>query len=236
VDGLVHDGAAAIQGQGALPAGVILPGPVPLHVGAAQHEPAKPPGVEGGLEGARPGAEPGLEDGPDQDPGPLGGLEDGVDPRHGDLQGLFDDHVASGRDGLQGRFQVRAARGEDAHDMDVGTGKQGCQVVGMERNAMAPGEGLSPARVEVDHPRQAHVVLRAQRADGLGVVVGDHACADQAETDGFPGVHFVHGSLSADGMISARAWAVSASSVTLKQSGWRVSVPARSKMSRRRSV
>src|SRR5262249_43311479 len=62
VDGLVDDDAAAVLGELALPAGVVLAGAVPLHVAARQHHAAEAAGVDGGLHLARRIAESRLED------------------------------------------------------------------------------------------------------------------------------------------------------------------------------
>ena len=60
VDGLVHEGAAAVEGPGAAPgaAVVVLLRAVPLHVGVAEREPAEAAGVDGLLHELRRVVEP----------------------------------------------------------------------------------------------------------------------------------------------------------------------------------
>ena len=52
VDGLVHQGPAAVEFPGAAPRAAVVIGLAakPLHVGVAQREPAEPPAVDGPLQ------------------------------------------------------------------------------------------------------------------------------------------------------------------------------------------
>ena len=61
VDGLVDEGPAAVEGEGAFPTGVISRRAVPFDVGAGRNEPAKTATIERRFQGPRTFAEAGLD-------------------------------------------------------------------------------------------------------------------------------------------------------------------------------
>ena len=126
VDALVHQCAAAIEGERAAPGrGIIisLRAP-PRDERAGEGELAEAAGVERGLERDRPGAEAAGQDAGDGYAGlGAGGVEFvATGERH--FEGLLDDDVLACLGAGEGRGEVVAARRAEADDIDVGIGQQ----------------------------------------------------------------------------------------------------------------
>ncbi len=176
---LVDERTAAIELRRALPAGVVLRGTMPFHIGAREHEPAEAAGVERGLQLARAIAEAGLKNRRHLHAGFFRRLEQFVRARRGDLDRLLDDDVLARPDRRQRGLQVSAARRGDAYHMDVRTLHQFLHARRGKRHVPLLREGLPIVGIARG---DSHQLAALRRGDGLRVKIGDHADADDTET------------------------------------------------------
>ena len=136
VDGLVDDDAAAVLGEPALPARVVLGGAIPLHVAARQHHAAEAPGIDGRLDLPRRIAKTRLEDRTHAHAGLLRLAQDVVGALHRRIERLFDHQVLAGADGRERGLQVQRRRRGDAHRIEARLFQQFVQVVGRKAKGM----------------------------------------------------------------------------------------------------
>ena len=118
MDALVHE-AAAVLSPGASPGGliVIALAPVPPHVGSPMGQSAEPSGFQRLTDVLYGFIEPVLMVGADHHARLPAGLNDGVGVRDGQGDGLLDDHVAPGRDAVQGDGGMLAGLRGDGHQL-----------------------------------------------------------------------------------------------------------------------
>ena len=131
VDGLVHQGAAAVERLRALPAALVVVRlrPPPFAGRLAQRQPAEAAGLDG-LPSA-PGWRRRSATGRwcrACTPLLVAGLDDAVAALQRDFQRLLDDDVLAGLRRGDGRLQVRAARRGDDDDVDVRPGQHRVEV------------------------------------------------------------------------------------------------------------
>jgi hypothetical protein len=187
VDGLVHQGAAAVERFGPLPAAlvIILLRAPPFTGRFAQRQPSEAPGVHGGLEGAVGVAEARGEDGAELDPVGLTGFDDAIAALRGDLQRLLDHDMLAGFGGGDGGLQVSAARRGHDDDLHVGPGQGGTQVRGTKAVQRQLGSQLLGAGQLA--PDQGGDARAGHLGQGAGVEACDHAAAHKREADhGWP--------------------------------------------------
>lgn len=182
VDGLVHEGAAAVEGPSAAPSAGVVVGlvAIPFDVGAGGGEGAEATLVGRFFEGVHAGVEAAVEDGSEGDLVGLGGGDELVDALGGDFEGFLDDGVLAGVESGEGGVEVGTGGGADGDDVEVGVSEKGVEV-GVGLGAEVGGEGLGFFwGVVVDGAEGAtgHV------GDGLGVEAADHTGADDSEVHG----------------------------------------------------
>ena len=98
MDGLVHQGAAAVERLGALPAALVVVRlrPPPFARRFAERQPAETARLDGRFQRSVGVAETRGKDGAELDAVPIAGLDDLVAALGGDLQRLLDDDVLAG--------------------------------------------------------------------------------------------------------------------------------------------
>jgi hypothetical protein len=121
VDGLVHEGAAAVESPGSAPgpAVIILLRAEPLDVGVANGESAEAAGVNGAFQFVGGVVEAGLKNRGKLDAVFFAFADDAVALSQGDFERLFDDDVLAGAGGGQRGLQVSAARRGDRDGGDL---------------------------------------------------------------------------------------------------------------------
>jgi hypothetical protein len=182
MDGLVHEGAAAVEGPRAAPraAVVVLLGAVPLDISVAEGELAEASAVDGLLEQLRGIVETRGEDRAELDACFVAGLDDAVAFFQRHFERLLDDHVFAGLGGGNCRIHVSAAGRGDRHGVHRRIGEHL-----VERLVSAAGvfkaEGLGAARRRVGAGDEFGAADVGER---LGVKTTDHAGADDAKSNG----------------------------------------------------
>ena len=179
---LVHHRATTVELQGALPAAIIIGGPVPFDVRAAEHQITKPTRLECGLNGAGAGAEAGLKDGGNLHLRGIRRRQELIDALNRDLDRLFDHHVLACLHCCEGGFQVRPAGSRHADDVDVRTGQQFGDVGGGETHLVLFRQPLDGLRHDVGHANQPGTI---EMGNGLGMKIGNYAATDDAKAEGF---------------------------------------------------
>ena len=124
MDGLVDDGAAAVFGDLALPARVVLGGAIPLHVAAGEHHAAESPGIDRRLERARRIAKARLEDGADAHARLRGFVQDVIRAFDRGVERLLDHEVLARADGRERRNEMQRRRCRDANRIEAGLREQ----------------------------------------------------------------------------------------------------------------
>ena len=106
------------------------------------------------------------------------GVDHLIDSLDRDLERLLHDAMFIGGGAHQGGVEVGAARGRDAHHVDVATPDEGFEIVGASR--VQPRRDLrSPATTLIHDADELRV---GQRPNRLGMNGGDHAGADDANS------------------------------------------------------
>ena len=161
VNGLVHEGPAAVEFPGAAPRAAVVIGlaAIPLHVGVAEGQPPEASAVDRPLQLLAGVVEPRGEDGREHDARTAAGLDDLVAAAERDLQRLLDDHVLARPRGGDGRLLMGPAGRADGDDVDgrvgqhvvelvigLAAGRLG-QLIGRRRNLVETGHQLGPANV-----------------------------------------------------------------------------------------
>ena len=179
VNGLVDDRAAAVLGDLALPAGVVLGGAIPLHVATREHHAAETSGVDRRLERTRGIAETRLENGADAHARLLGFVQDVIRALDGGVERLLDHQVFAGADRRQRRHEMQRRRRGDAHRVEPGLRQQLIHVIRRETDAVLGREFLGGGARAADDADQP---AAAGGGHGARVEMRDRARADETET------------------------------------------------------
>ncbi len=177
--------ATPVERQRAFPALVISRAALPFDVGTAQHQTSETPGIDGRLERTGTCRKAGLKDRGDFHTRLFGGVEQGIDPFDADLQRLFDDQMLARRNPLQGWFQMRATGRDDTRHLNPRMREKSPGISGVKRNLVRLGKRGSLFLRTPQHADQPDMMRRRQCGNGLDVIAGNHASADQTKTDGF---------------------------------------------------
>lgn len=181
MDALIHERAAAVEGEGAVPAvGVVGGGTLPLHVGAGEAEAAQPTGGDRGFHRTGAGAETGLKDGHQLHARGGGSGEEFVDAGQGDLDGFFDDQVFAGAGGGERGFEVGAAGSGDAHHIEARVGEKGGEIGGGKGGTVLGGEGFGLVRRATADGNESGT---GGSGDGSCMKVGDQTESQDTEAE-----------------------------------------------------
>ena len=179
VDGLVHGRTAAVERERAFPPLVVIRSAIPLHVGAREHEAAESSGIQRGFDELRAVAETRLKDRRDDHACFLGGGEKLIHSFDGDLEGFLDHEMFACFDRGEGGFEMGTARGGDADDLDIIASHESFDICGVKGCAVffsESGHGLGIASRDASEASASRIV------DGEGVIIRDHAAANNPKT------------------------------------------------------
>ena len=89
------------------------------------------------------------------------------------------------RNPLQGWFQMRATGRDDTRHLNPRMREKSPGISGVKRNLVRLGKRGSLFLRTPQHADQPDMMRRRQCGNGLDVIAGNHASADQTKTDGF---------------------------------------------------
>ena len=183
MNGLIHEGAAAIEGLRALPAALVVVRlrPPPFAGRLGQRQPAELARVHGRLQRPVGVGEARREDGAELHAVAVARLDDAVAALGRDLQRLLDDDVFAGVGRGDGRPQVGAARRRHDDGVNVRPG-QGRGQVRIRRTIETKIGGDLAGVVGVAADQRGDTGAGNFR-QGAGVEAGDHADADDDKTE-----------------------------------------------------